>query len=112
MTEYWLLLLGLGLVGALSPVPHQTSEESLRSALNAVTRKQRSLNANAQAYYADLTPYGAAAVAGGGGKLQRQQVGTSGSNDEIDDNEESLAFIPSGESFVLFFCFKVNQSET
>ncbi|XP_003426568.1 uncharacterized protein LOC100679629 isoform X1 [Nasonia vitripennis] len=97
MTEYWLLLLALSLVGALSPVPHQTSEESLRSALNAVTRKQRSLNANAQAYYADLTPYGAAAVAGGG-KLQRQQVGSSGSNagnDEIDDNEESLAFIPN-----------------
>jgi hypothetical protein len=86
----WIFVAGLGLVAALNPVPHQMSEESLRSALNAVTRKQRSLNANSQAYYDDL-PLLKYREDNGDRQFQRQQVG----GEEIDDNEDSLAFIPS-----------------
>ena len=94
MPAAWCALLVAGLVGfaaALAPVPHQTSEESLRSALNAVTRKQRSLSAGA--YY-------------GGGELppplyemnkRKPQQVAANAGDEIDDNEETLAFIPAGE---------------
>ncbi|XP_011493936.1 PREDICTED: uncharacterized protein LOC105359131 [Ceratosolen solmsi marchali] len=87
---YWIFLVGLGLVAALNPVPHQMSEESLRTALNAVTRKQRSLNTNPQAYYDDL-PLFKYQEDNGERNFQRQQVGS----DEIDDNKDSLAFIPS-----------------
>lgn len=81
-----LLLLVNGLlvaVSALNPVPHRTNEESLRGALNAVTRKQRSLNANPQEYYEYK------------GSSNRQQV----ANEQQDD--DNLAFIPAGKFFFL-----------
>ena len=81
-TQCLLIALGLGLAAAaLSPVPHQTSEESLRGALDAVTRKQRSLAAGP--YYAELP-------------LKYQPGLQQVANDEIDDADD-LAFIPSGK---------------
>lgn len=79
-TRCWLFMAIVGLASAaLEPVPHQTNEESLRGALNAVTRKQRSLGSNA--YY---------------------------DRDEEDDDDE-LAFIPAGEWEKAFYRFEATM---
>lgn len=51
------LTLTLTLTLAASPVPHQSNEDSLRNALDAVTRKQRSLGSLPQDYYNDLRTF-------------------------------------------------------
>lgn len=47
-------MLVAGFASALGPPPHRMDEGSLRSALNAVTRKQRSLESGPDEYYNDL----------------------------------------------------------
>ncbi|XP_015522489.2 uncharacterized protein LOC107226248 isoform X1 [Neodiprion lecontei] len=54
MRKSWILLVVAGFASALGPPPHRTEEGSLRSALNAVTRKQRSLESSPDEYYNDL----------------------------------------------------------
>lgn len=53
-SKTWVLLFLAGFASALGPPPHRTDEGSLRSALNAVTRKQRSLESGPDEYYNDL----------------------------------------------------------
>ncbi|XP_015110541.1 uncharacterized protein LOC107036844 [Diachasma alloeum] len=80
------LLVGLAL--AASPVPHQTSEDSLRSALNAVTRKQRSLDALPPAgYYGDLRSFKYHGEPEP--KLEREEI-----PEMDDDDEDDLEFLP------------------
>nr|XP_050862762.1 uncharacterized protein LOC127069622 [Vespula vulgaris]XP_050862764.1 uncharacterized protein LOC127069622 [Vespula vulgaris] len=52
----WILMLVSVGITALAPAPYETNEESLRSALNAVTRKQISLEPASQEYYNDFRP--------------------------------------------------------
>lgn len=54
MSKSWVLLFVAGIASALGPPPHRMDEGSLRSALNAVTRKQRSLESSPDEYYNDL----------------------------------------------------------
>ncbi|XP_014218108.1 uncharacterized protein LOC106646579 [Copidosoma floridanum] len=86
----WLPLVCLmGLASALGPLPpHRMSEESLRGALSAVARKQRSLNSAPHDYYLELPM---TRLGGPEDKLSRgQQVAT----DDMDN--DALDFIPPG----------------
>ncbi|XP_066582257.1 uncharacterized protein [Prorops nasuta] len=55
--EFLLVCLAVGLAITSGIEGQQDNEESLRSALNAVTRKQRSLDGNSQDYYSDLRSF-------------------------------------------------------
>ncbi|XP_011302825.1 uncharacterized protein [Fopius arisanus] len=84
---FWpLVFLLVGLTLAAMPVPHQTSEDTLRSALNAVTRKQRSLGALPQDYYGDLRSF--KYHGDPERKFEREEV------PEMDDDEDDLEFLP------------------
>ncbi|XP_063993160.1 uncharacterized protein LOC135170910 [Diachasmimorpha longicaudata] len=84
---FWpLAFLLVGLALATSPVPHQTSEDSLRSALNAVTRKQRSLDGLPQDYYGDLRSFKYHGEPER--KFEREEI------PEMDEDEDDLEFLP------------------
>lgn len=86
MLQTWsMLCLTLGLALALAPVPHQTMEESLRGALDAISRKQRSLDGNSQDYYNDLRGF---KYHGDDGERKLER--------ELDDEmDEEIEFLPS-----------------
>ena len=90
----WILFVILGIVTALNPAPHRTSEESLRGALNAVTRKQRSLDLNSREYYNDLHSF---KYRGADRKLDRQRE-----ENDFDEDEEELEFLPLGGEITKF----------
>lgn len=87
----WLFMtLMVGLSLAVSSLSHQTKEESLRNALAAVTRKQRSLNSLPQDYYNDLRSFkyhGEPVI-----KFDREEI------PDLDEDEEELEFLPLGKN--------------
>lgn len=85
----WILLVIVGFVTALNPVPHRTNEESLRGALNALTRKQRSLDYNSREFY-NLPSF---KYRGDERKFDRQQH----EDNDFDEDEEELEFLPLGK---------------
>ena len=92
LPQEWLLaFLLVGLATALTPLPHHSTEESLKSALDAITRKQRSLDTNSQDYYNDLRSF---KYHGGEGerKLDRERQGER----EMEEEEEEIEFLPNG----------------
>lgn len=92
LPQEWLLVsLLMGSATALAPMPHHSMEESLRSALDAITRKQRSLDTNSQDYYNDLRSF---KYHGGEGerKLDRERQGER----EIEEEDEEIEFLPNG----------------
>nr|XP_033189571.1 stress response protein NST1 [Bombus vancouverensis nearcticus] len=91
LPQEWLLVsLLMGSATALAPMPHHSMEESLRSALDAITRKQRSLDTNSQDYYNDLRSF---KYHGGEGerKLDRERQGER----EIEEEDEEIEFLPN-----------------
>ncbi|XP_043480540.1 uncharacterized protein LOC122510157 [Leptopilina heterotoma] len=82
----WILLVIVGFVTALNPVPHRTNEESLRGALNALTRKQRSLDYNSREFY-NVPSF---KYRGDERKFDRQQH----EDNDFDEDEEELEFLP------------------
>ncbi|XP_076757892.1 uncharacterized protein LOC143427546 [Xylocopa sonorina] len=87
LTQEWLLVcLIMGSATALTPDSNPTMEESLRTALDAITRKQRSLDTNSQEYYNDLHSF---KYHGGEGDRERQ-----GERDMEEDDEE-IEFLPN-----------------
>lgn len=92
LPQEWLLVsLLMGSATALAPMPHHSMEESLRSALDAITRKQRSLDTNSQDYYNDLRSF---KYHGGEGerKLDRERQGER----EMEEEDEEIEFLPNG----------------
>ena len=90
------LILALNTLSSAQHQNHYKSEESLRGALNAVTRKQRSLNDNGQSTrYQDLSPmkYRTERETG----HSSQQVGTSNIDEEEDDDSTRMDFVPSSK---------------
>lgn len=84
------VILTVGLTVIVTSIPHQTKEESLQSALAAVTRKQRSLNSLPQDYYNDLRSFkyhGDPVL-----KFDREEI------PELNENEEELEFLPLGKN--------------
>lgn len=88
--EWLLILLIIGAATAMVPVPRQTMEESLTGALDAITRKQRSLDAASQDYYNELRPY-KYHEDDTDRKFDREQV-----KREIDPDDEQIEFLPNG----------------
>lgn len=89
----WILMLVSVGITALAPAPYETNEESLRSALNAVTRKQISLEPASQEYYNDFRPL----------KYHRDDVermfekGRQGDR-VLPEGDEELEFLPNGKN--------------
>lgn len=75
---------------SLGPIPHQTSEESLRGALDAVVRKQRSLEPSSQDYYNELR-----AFKYHGGEPERELERERQGEPEIDIDDEEIEFLPN-----------------
>lgn len=97
LPQEWLLVsLLMGSATALAPMPHHSMEESLRSALDAITRKQRSLDTNSQDYYNDLRSF---KYHGGEGerKLDRERQGER----EIEEEDEEIEFLPNGLAYFI-----------
>ncbi|XP_053999241.1 LOW QUALITY PROTEIN: uncharacterized protein LOC128887411 [Hylaeus anthracinus] len=88
--EWLLILLIVGTATSMAPVARQSMDESLKGALDAVTRKQRSLDPNSQEYYNDLRSY---KYHGGEGdrKFDRDRQGDR----EIDAEDEEIEFLPN-----------------
>ncbi|XP_051163610.1 midasin isoform X2 [Leptopilina boulardi] len=83
----WILFVIVGFVTALNPVPHRTNEESLRGALNALTRKQRSLDYNTREFYNNLPSF--KYRGDNDRKFERQRE-----DNDFDEDEEELEFLP------------------
>ncbi|XP_017760953.1 PREDICTED: uncharacterized protein LOC108551328 [Eufriesea mexicana] len=90
LQEWLLVVLITGSVTALNSVPQHATEESLRSALDAITRKQRSLDTNSQDYYNDLRSY---KYHGGDGerKFDRERQNER----ELEEEDEEIEFLPN-----------------
>ncbi|XP_076671181.1 uncharacterized protein LOC143370235 isoform X2 [Andrena cerasifolii] len=88
--EWLLVFLMAGTATALAMVPHQTMEESLKGALNAITRKQRSLDTNSQDYYGDLLPFKYR-----GDEADRKFDRDRQGDREIDEEDEEIEFLPN-----------------
>ena len=89
----WILFVIGGIVTALNPAPHRTNEESLRGALNAITRKQRSLDLNSREFYNDLHSF--KYRVDNDRKLERQRE-----ENDFDEDEEELEFLPLGKNII------------
>lgn len=82
-----LLILGISAI-ALVPAVRQPNRESLRSALDAVARKQRSLDAaDSPEYYNDLHSF---KYHGGGADRKFDR--------DFDEEDEEIEFLPGGKS--------------
>ncbi|KAF7385539.1 hypothetical protein HZH68_013969 [Vespula germanica] len=86
----WILTLVSVGITALAPAPYETNGESLRSALNAVTRKQISLEPASQEYYNDFRPL----------KYQRDDVERMLEKERqgdrvLPEGDEELEFLPN-----------------
>lgn len=90
--EWMLILFAVGAAIALGPVSHQTRGESLKGALDAITRKQRSLDTSSQDYYNDLQ-----AFKYHGGEAERKFDRERQGDREIDEDEEEIEFLPNGK---------------
>lgn len=89
--EWLLILLIAGATTAMIPVSREKMEESLTGALDAITRRQRSLDAASQDYYNDLRPY-KYHDGDTDRKLDREQQ----LEREIDPEDEQIEFLPNG----------------
>ncbi|XP_012274531.1 uncharacterized protein LOC105696547 [Orussus abietinus] len=83
LPESSIFALILGLAAALGPAPHQTDEDSMLSALNAVTRKQRSLDHNPQEFYDNLRSL-----------KYRDGVAERKLQRDLSDDQDDLEFLP------------------
>lgn len=89
--EWLLILLIAGAATTMIPVPREKMEESLTGALDAITRKQRSLDAASQDYYNDLRSY-KYHDSDTDRKFDREQQ----LEREIDPEDEQIEFLPNG----------------
>ncbi|XP_076243192.1 uncharacterized protein LOC143184674 isoform X2 [Calliopsis andreniformis] len=87
--EWFLIFLIAGTATALAPMPRQTMEESLKGALDTITRKQRSLDTNSQEYYNDLRSF--KYHGDPDRKFDRERQGDR----EIDEEDEEIEFLPN-----------------
>lgn len=93
-TQGWmlpLLILGSSAIALIPAAPAKSDQESLRSALDAVARKQRSLDAvDSPEYYNDLHSFKYH-----GGDADRKF------DRDFDADDEELEFLPSGKKRIL-----------
>ncbi|XP_043283662.1 uncharacterized protein [Venturia canescens] len=85
-----LVLSAAALVSASSILPRHADEESLKSALDAVTRKQRSLDLSHHDYYSDLENFKYRPNEPG----NEDPFGRQQDQDSADDEDEALEFLP------------------
>nr|XP_034193355.1 uncharacterized protein LOC117610271 [Osmia lignaria]XP_034193357.1 uncharacterized protein LOC117610271 [Osmia lignaria]XP_034193358.1 uncharacterized protein LOC117610271 [Osmia lignaria]XP_034193359.1 uncharacterized protein LOC117610271 [Osmia lignaria]XP_034193360.1 uncharacterized protein LOC117610271 [Osmia lignaria]XP_034193361.1 uncharacterized protein LOC117610271 [Osmia lignaria]XP_034193362.1 uncharacterized protein LOC117610271 [Osmia lignaria]XP_034193363.1 uncharacterized p len=91
LPQEWLLaFLIAGTATALAPTSHQTMEESLKTALDAITRKQRSLDS--QEYYNDLRSF-KYHDAEDERKFNRERP--EDNNRVLEEEDEEIEFLPS-----------------
>nr|XP_031849266.1 uncharacterized protein LOC116434742 [Nomia melanderi] len=88
--EWLLILLIAGAATAMILVSREKKEESLTGALDAITRKQRSLDAASQDYYNDLRPYKYH-----DGDTDRKFDREQHLEREIDPEDEQIEFLPN-----------------
>lgn len=84
--EWMLPLVIMGAVITLISASRQTNHESLKSALDAVARKQRSLDENSPEYYNNLHSF----------KYHGKNDAEQKFDRDLDDEEEEIEFLPSG----------------
>lgn len=93
MTREWLLVFSIiGSGTALSPAPRQAMEESLKSALDAISRKQRSLDTNSREYSNDLRAF----KYHGGEDERKFDKGRQGER-EMEEEDDEIEFLPNGK---------------
>lgn len=89
----WILTLVSVGITALAPAPYERNEESLRSALDAVTRKRISLEPASQEYYNDFPSLKYHA-----GDVERMFERERQADRILPKGEEELEFLPNGEN--------------
>ncbi|KAL2719284.1 stress response protein NST1 [Vespula squamosa] len=86
----WILTLVSVGITALAPAPYEMNEESLRSALNAVTRKQISLEPASQEYYNDFR-----SLKYHGGNVEKMFERERQADRVLPEEDEELEFLPN-----------------
>ncbi|CAK9828597.1 hypothetical protein ANTRET_LOCUS6098 [Anthophora retusa] len=89
--QEWLpVLLLVGSTAVVAALPPQATDESLKSVLDAISRKQRSLDTNSQEYYNDLRSFKYH-----GGESERKFDRDRQGDREIDEGDEEIEFLPN-----------------